>query len=219
MMQRVLRTHGAATLAALFFATGCSSSSDGGSTPADTGGATDSAKTDTGGDTAAATPNCEDYCTANIATCTGDLKQYNDKATCMAMCAKMDVGKAGDTAGDTLGCRTYHTGAASKDADSAKTHCMHSGPYGGAVCGDSRCADYCKLAVALCGDKTGATFTTVAACLTDCNAASFDATKPEIDPTAVGKTNCTQYHLEAAALTPDPHCGHLSTTAGPCKAP
>ena len=98
-------------------------------------------------------------------------------------------------------------------------HCPHSGAYGGATCGDSRCADFCKLAVAICGTTTGATFTDVASCLTDCNAASFDATKGEIDKDALGKTNCTQYHLEAAAKDPATHCGHLSTKSGPCKAP
>ena len=216
MNQRVLGLFGAAALA-LFCVTGCSSSDSGGGNPGTDGGGTDTGGggTDTGGDSAVAL-SCDAYCTSNIATCTGKLSQYNDKATCMAMCAKFDVGTAGATSGDTLACRTYHTTAAATDAS---THCPHSGPYGGAVCGDSRCADYCKLAVALCGDKTGATFKDVATCLTDCNAASFDATKAEIDATAVGKTNCTQYHLEAAALTPDPHCGHLSTTAGPCKAP
>src|SRR5262245_11921854 len=117
---------------------GCSSSSDsggGGTTdtgtqPTDTGTGGD----DTGGgggDTGVGVAlNCDDYCTKNISVCIDAHAQYLDPATCKAMCAKFNVGKATDTSGDTLGCRAYHTGAAGglnagSPTPDPNTHCTH----------------------------------------------------------------------------------------------
>ncbi len=195
------------------FAVGCSSSSsDAGTTDTGTPG-TDTAGTDTAG---GGTPTCDAYCSLITKNCAADNAQYIDNDTCLKMCAKMDVGKAADTTGDTLGCRSYHAGAASGDA---KLHCPHAGPYGGGMCGASRCDDFCKLAISICGGVSGATFADNAACLTECKSENADPTKKEIDSSAVGFTACTQYHLEAASKDTATHCGHLSTKAGPCKAP
>jgi len=218
---------------------GCGSDDSGGPTPpADTGtpptdsGDTGTPPTDSGdtgtpptdsGDTG--TPptdggalSCEDYCTKVTTTCASPLDQYIDKATCLKVCAKFDVGAATDTSGDTLGCRTYHVGAAAGTAtDAKKTHCPHAGAYGGDMCGASRCDDFCKLALAQCPKSAGGPYTDLAACKTGCAAAAFDATKPEIDATAKGKLNCIQYHLQAAFNDPGTHCGHVTVAAGsPC---
>src|SRR5690242_28580 len=52
-----------------------------------------------------APPNCGLYCAEIAANCTGDLAQYGDKSTCEGLCAHFSPGNAGDTSGDTLGCR------------------------------------------------------------------------------------------------------------------
>jgi hypothetical protein len=207
---------------------GCSSSSD------TSGGATDSGSQQTdsgtgsdtggGGDTGVGVAlNCDDYCAKNISVCSGDHSQYIDAATCKAMCAKFTTGKGTDTTGDTLGCRAYHTGAAGglnagTTTPDPNTHCTHSGPFGGNTCGDSRCADWCVLALAQCTGVTGVPFTDTTSCMSICGAASsLDTTIPELGPSAVGKMNCLEYHLEAAYTDPNLHCPHLTTASGPCK--
>ena len=65
------------------------------------------------------------------ASCTGANKQYTDKADCVKQCTvnyKFKAGKDGDTSGNTIGCRTYHAGAAKTDP---ATHCYHAGSSGG----------------------------------------------------------------------------------------
>ena len=214
-------------VSAFCLGTGCSSSSDSGGGTTDSGGQqTDSGTgSDTGGGdsgTLGVALNCDDYCAKNATSCTGDHSQYIDAATCKAMCAKFPVGKLGDTSGDTLGCRAYHTGAAGglnagSTAD-PNTHCTHSGPFGGNICGDTRCADWCELALAQCGTVAGVPFTDTTSCMTVCNAAApLDTTIAELGSSAVGKMNCLEYHLEAAYTDPTLHCPHLTTASGPCK--
>jgi hypothetical protein len=207
---------------------GCSSSSDTGGGTTDSGQQTTdsgSGGTDTGGggDTGVGVAlNCDDYCAKNLAVCIDNHAQYIDVATCKSMCAKLNVGKSSDTSGDTLGCRAYHTGAAGGlnpgSTPDPNTHCTHSGPFGGNVCGDSRCSDWCELALAQCSGVTGVPFTDTTSCMTICNAAApLDTTISELGPTAVGKMNCLEYHLEAAYTDPTTHCPHLTTASGPCK--
>lgn len=73
---------------------------------------------------------CQQFCTDNIATCTGANKQYTDKATCLVACAKFDTsGVTGALTGNTLQCRVYHLSNAMKatPATSAADHCPHTG--------------------------------------------------------------------------------------------
>jgi hypothetical protein len=60
-----------------------------------------------------------------------ELNSYNDMADCEAQCSEWYQGTEGQTAGDTVGCREYHAGAAIGDP---MTHCPHAGPGGGGVC-------------------------------------------------------------------------------------
>jgi hypothetical protein len=207
---------------------------DTGTSMTDTGTADDSSmsdgtssetSTETGGETGGETgtgPSCSDYCSKVTANCTGDTNaQYvntGGKApaeVCALMCAKMTPGAAADMTGDTVGCRTsFATAAAASDPGA---NCRKAGAYGGGTCGADRCSDFCKLALAQCPTA----FTNEMQCKAKCAAMAFDATKPEVDPTAVGKLNCVLYHLEAAYVAPSSHCGHLTvTTAGtPCTPP
>ncbi|MGZ3416577.1 MAG: hypothetical protein ACXVEF_05145 [Polyangiales bacterium] len=230
-------------------ALGCSSSDDGGATTTDTGttptdtgtasddtgtsmtdsgsmddsgGTTDSGSmSETSGDTGGG-PSCSDYCSKVLANCKGatDAQYFgvaskSDSDACNAMCAKMTPGTAADTSGDTVGCRLSFATAAASSMPGA--NCRKAGPYGGAACGADRCNDFCKLALAQCPSA----FTDTTDCKTKCTAMPYDATKPEVDPTAVGKLNCVFYHLEAAYSAPASHCGHLTiTTKGmPCTPP
>ncbi len=78
-------------------------------------------------------PSCDTYCSVIEEACTGENSQYESTAACMTACGSMALGTSGDTAGDSVGCRTYHAGLAS---ESAATHCPHAGEAGGGVCID-----------------------------------------------------------------------------------
>jgi hypothetical protein len=82
------------------------------------------------------TLDCVSYCGANLATCTDALAQYESMASCLGMCEHLPVGTLGDATGNTLACRVKHTEFAQADAT---THCEHSGPGGGSMCGLSSC--------------------------------------------------------------------------------
>jgi hypothetical protein len=131
------------------------------------------------------------------------------------MCAKFPVGDAGNTAGNTLGCRAYHTGLAAQSAGNAKTHCPHAGPYGAGVCGSEN-ENFCTLYNAQCG------------------AADYGVNCPSqgsfggltngtqdggfISVLAGNTKDCREYHLEAAYqgnVGPDAgHCLHADKAGG-----
>jgi hypothetical protein len=76
--------------------------------------------------------SCDAYCASIATNCTGANTQYGMLDFCMASCESFPVGAATDTSGNTLGCRTYHAGAAAGDP---AVHCVHAGPGGAGVCG------------------------------------------------------------------------------------
>ncbi|MDB4998290.1 MAG: hypothetical protein JWM74_5722 [Myxococcaceae bacterium] len=214
---------------------------------ADSGGGTDSGgSTDGGGgsDTGAdAGLSCEVYCTQVTENCKstgtfppdkadvdGGNQQYVTKQGCLNECAKTPVGSITDTAGDTLGCRQYHSGAAKVDP---KLHCPHAGPSGGGVCSggdggaESRCYTFCARALSLCTVEAGVPqgdvpFTDLADCTSKCNnnPFKFDSTKQELLNNG-NNLNCRQYHLEAAYENPPgtaaTHCPHLKTGSATCN--
>jgi hypothetical protein len=77
-------------------------------------------------------PSCEDYCDTYFDNCTDDLNAYADMDDCMTQCDAWYPGSTRDTAGHTIGCRTYHGGAPAVGAPD--DHCPHAGPGGGGVC-------------------------------------------------------------------------------------
>ena len=101
------------------------------------GGTTDVQTTDTGGSTDGGTVSggCMTYCTQITTNCTGDNAQYTDMADCLAYCASAGwpAGTDGDQSGNTLACRTYHSGGPA--TMNATLHCPHAGPTGAGVCG------------------------------------------------------------------------------------
>jgi hypothetical protein len=157
-----------------------------------------------GGDTL----TCAEYCDTIATNCTGTVQQYTDEATCLAACAAFPVGAEADTSGNTLGCRTYHAGAAAAGPD---VHCVHAGPGGAGACG-SNCDGFCAIALDSCPDA----YASAGECATDC--ATFTDTEPyNVADTSGDSLACRLYHLTAATTTPDPHCGHIESVSPTCN--
>jgi hypothetical protein len=76
-------------------------------------------------------PDCDTYCADFMANCTGDLYTYEDNDDCLEQCGTWYPGTAKDTAGHTVGCHTYHAGAAMAGPEE---HCPHAGAGGGGIC-------------------------------------------------------------------------------------
>jgi hypothetical protein len=152
---------------------------------------------------------CMGYCTANVATCTGSNTQWGSMQNCLDTCSHWAMGASGDTSGDSLGCRIYHTMAAETDAI---THCPHAGPTGGSMCGTSTCATFCPMEDALC---SGVYPAGSGSCTTVCPTI---ATNPPFSANDTGKNDieCRFYHLTAAATDPTTHCPHTAQVSPVC---
>ena len=195
-------------------------------------GTMDTGTMDTGTDTGgggvdASVLDCNYYCTEIQSICKGTDLQYEDKATCMLMCADgipNDAG-AGAMSGDSLACRMYHLSLAAM-AGNAAAHCPHAGPYGFGVCG-TICDDFCQQYFSSnCKTDTTA-YATIDACRTYCaTAVGSDAAAgdPGMAPSSNVGMPCREYHLENA-INPanddggvNSHCNHAGTTgAGVCN--
>ncbi len=220
-------------------------------TETDAGTTTDSATTtsdaeatpDTGTEAGAA-PSCTAYCSAVMSTCTGSFKQYLDTGECMTACALLPLGTAGDTSGNTVGCRTTHAGLAVTGG--LNPHCWHAGPFGYGACG-SECDSFCLLATSYCSadggfDGGAPPYASLSACTTAC--AGF----PKIDdadgggvvgvdggyttggatdastggPTIGNTLDCREWHLDNALDIPGSnagqnlHCNHVGATSATC---
>lgn len=152
--------------------------------------------------------SCEAYCTRVMGNCVGSLKQYENEFECLKMCRQLPLGTGADQQGNTVGCRHYHAAAVPQTI-----HCPHAGPYGGGMCGASRCEAFCTMALSTCGTDGGA-FTSRAQCDQAC------ATDPEfrfdVDagetfnaPQQGRNLNCREYHLRAAQSNAAIHCLHI----------
>ena len=164
------------------------------------------------------TPSCEWYCQSIDLACTGEYAQYTSEEACLDYCqdyAALPLGEVGATAGNTVGCRTYHAEVA---LEAPEVHCVHAGPSGGDVCG-TWCDNYCYLALTNCaGDQ--ALFDDADECAAACEALPADG---QPGATAGDSVQCRVYHLGAAgnpdAGGPELHCPHgaLDTGDGPCS--
>jgi len=77
-------------------------------------------------------PACTDYCAEYFLYCMGKNDVYEtDLDACLSACGEWYPGSDADVDGDTVGCRTYHAGAALGDPE---LHCPHASPSGGGVC-------------------------------------------------------------------------------------
>lgn len=152
--------------------------------------------------------SCDAYCASIATNCTGTNTQYGMLDFCMASCESFPVGAATDTSGNTLGCRTYHAGAAAGDP---AVHCVHAGPGGAGACG-ANCDGFCTVAMGACPDA----WPGLPECMTAC--AGFMDTEPYDAGDVGGNTlACRLYHATAAAFQPDPHCLHVKADSPPCQ--
>jgi len=175
---------------------------------------------DDGGTTVDAPPaalSCSTYCTTLMGACTGANQQFTDMAQCVASCGAYPVGTAADMSGNTLGCRTYHAGAAKTGAD---VHCVHAGPGGAGMCG-TNIEGLCQIVQKACTGADGPTknpFASAADCASKL-AAVVDTTKYNVMQTGGDTLACRLYHATVASVTPDPHCQHPVAVSATCKAP
>jgi hypothetical protein len=177
---------------------------------------------DGGGGTDATTSalTCASYCATIQAACTTDIQQYSDLADCTNSCAAFPVGAAGDTSGDTLGCRTTFAKKAATSAAMAAAQCTHAGPGGDGVCGDN-CTGYCDIAMMYCTAANNAKlYDTRADCMTDCARRDTDMKLDTGDGPRTDMGNevaCLLYHAQMGSSAPGPHClGDLAITDGSC---
>lgn len=161
----------------------------------------------TDGTTGTPVTECTAYCDTIELNCAGDFTQYGSREMCEATCATFTPGVAGEMAGNTLACRTYHAGAAAMADD---VHCGHAGPGGDAACG-SNCEGFCGIAAVACPDA----WPDITACATACN--TFDPAEKYDAKDVSGNTfACRLYHLTAATVDPATHCAHIKGDSPTC---
>jgi hypothetical protein len=127
-------------------------------------------------------------------------QQYNGRENCMDACKTFPVGKAGDAAGNTLGCRLTHATLAGSDP---KTHCPHAGPGGDGTCGTA-CDGYCQLVKMYCTGDAGI-YSSDAACHARCSATTDDV-RFNIAVQDGNHVACLLYHAQESPLDPADHC-------------
>lgn len=212
--------------ASVAFSTGCggesstSTTGSGGSTSSTTSTTTTVGTGGTGGGAAA---TCADYCTENLANCKDATKQWPSQDSCLAACATFAAGTPGDTSGNSLACRVYHTGAAKMDA---ATHCHHAGPTSGdrdptdavgGPCGEG-CEAFCNIAQAVC-TGANAQYKSAAECVAECGKFKASPAPYSTADTAADTFGCRVYHLSVAATdaaSADTHCAHIVLASTTC---
>jgi hypothetical protein len=180
------------------------------------------------------TLSCENYCSVISANCTQspteDDTEYLSVDVCATICPEFE--RVATDSGivdpneptpmtNTLNCRIWHANAAQGGPAEAHTHCPHSGPLGGNMCGSDPCTEFCNLDLALCtGDA--AAYTSIQDCVNSCEPDAggymgypynINPNDPEVtDLATMGNTlNCRMYHLENFLFTGLPiHCSHTS---------
>ncbi|MEX1364950.1 MAG: hypothetical protein AB1Z98_17610 [Nannocystaceae bacterium] len=153
--------------------------------------------------------SCEDYCGLYMDACQ-DFSEYANAQHCLDHCAQWPLGEGGATAGDSLGCRTYHVTVAS--STDPELHCPHSGPSGMHVCVDEAaptCELYCTRYFNNCeGDLN--LWESMDACMDTCGGWYPGMTTD----TAGHTTGCRAYYANLAAADPATHCGNAGPGGG-----
>lgn len=153
-------------------------------------------------------PACAAYCGSVMANCVDAYKVYSSEATCLAVCAELPPGSAGDQSGNTVACRAANAAEAGATGE-PEVHCPIAGPGGEGVCG-TNCEGYCTLMLAVCAGY----FSTEAECQSAC-AGVPDPAGYGVSSTKGNTLDCRLYHLSAAAIAPQVHCPHAAGQA-PC---
>jgi hypothetical protein len=156
--------------------------------------------------------SCQSYCATMQENCKNENAQYPSLESCMAVCATFPAGTETDTQGNTLGCRSYHAGAAQGTTADATLHCPHAGPAGVGLCG-SNCEGYCNIMVTTCpGEFSAGT----SECLQKCDGlAGKDSTAYTVASTTGDTLQCRLYHASVGAESQQSalmHCPHAGIT-------
>ena len=179
--------------------------------PTTTGITTDGTTTDPGTTTDGTTGepvnlDCDSYCALYESGCK-DFSEYANTEECLAQCAQWPIGLPGETAGDSLGCRSYHVGVA--NMANPEVHCPHAGPSGAMTCVSAdapTCDDYCTTYFGSCKDKLNL-YMNMGDCMDQC----IEWYPGMKDATAGDSIGCREYHAGVAMAEPMVHCPH----AGP----
>lgn len=165
-------------------------------------------------------PECGPYCDLVMAACTGRLAQYETRTECIALCARLPSGDAGDKASDTVACRQYYAGSPAKT--NPASYCHAAGPFGGGVCGD-RCPVFCGLALDACTPAAnGAPYASYPDCQTACAGFAYkdggtDGGGESPDGPATGDTlNCRLFHVRGA-VRDGSGCANIGADSGACR--
>jgi hypothetical protein len=155
-----------------------------------------------------ASPECQAYCDQIMQYCTAQSgqQQYETRETCLGICAHIDPGSSLEPGtGNTLACRSAQLASAQGEPE---TYCVAAGPSGGNKCGTD-CESFCSLQAAICPPGEA---NCVALCAGLDDSLKFNVTDDQHDSLA-----CRIYHVSAASVLPDPHCGHATLRPnGPC---
>lgn len=183
----------------------------------------DSGASDAGPDaTPTGSATCATYCDAVTLSCQGVDAQYEDRASCEALCQAATApgpgggpwwtgGPAGQDA-DTLDCRQAYAQKAALVSPGA--NCAAASPSGGGRCG-SLCESYCDAAMSLCGGDN-ALFADRGTCLTSCGA--LDAAGAPGDLTG-DTVSCRLSYLALgfAYAAPEVFCAAAAPLGGACS--
>jgi hypothetical protein len=164
-----------------------------------------------GADASAEAP-CQQYCRVITESCVGEEAQYTDLDACLAACPLFPEGTAGDTVGNSLGCRLTQALRASSEP---VTYCTWAGPGGDGQCG-SNCEGFCTLMAKSCTPTTTSApsdyFPSPEECVSTCaglpTAGPYCATSKSV--TSGNSLQCRLYHVAAGIYADDSyvHCPH-----------
>ena len=154
---------------------------------------------------------CSSYCTQVVQHCFNNASDIDlNPTSCPATCARFPTnGKDGDTTGDTVQCRLYHSGTPA--AGDPATHCPHAGVSGANTCG-LWCDVYCREARNNCTDGNQI-YANDQVCATACAGLTTTGTP---GATTGNTVQCRIYHLNAAATDPNTHCPHGKVESTAC---
>ncbi len=171
-------------------------------------------------------PECTTYCDAVLESCKDGQAQYASKDECLAFCARLPPGKAGDNDGNSVACRQLYAGSPAR-TDSAK-FCGAAGPFGGGgICGE-RCPIFCELAVGACAaagtgpDASAPPYGSYADCQTTCLGFAYKdggvdgGGELATGPTSGNTLNCRLYYLRGA-VTYGQSCENLGPQSPACE--
>lgn len=162
---------------------------------------------------------CEEYCdTIELNCAPPDHAQYTSKEQCLATCAIFNEGDTSEMnpSGNTVACRLNQAKLAIATGEPLE-HCSAAGPGGADKSGQFRCGEHCDGYCAIMNEACvppRTPFANVAECISACrDLPNLGGFNQGID--SGNSVQCRIWHVTAATLSPDVHCGHASGDA-PC---